>query len=388
MGMSAVIVNYRTAHLIEELVFPLLRDPSVQDIIVVDNSPDDGANLASLLSPPVRYVPLPKNVGFAVAVNTGVRHAEHRYVAVINPDVRPEPQCLRRLWETAHTLKASLVGPRFYWDSEKTFRLPPATGACLWWDLALHIARYSPLDAEILQQYWIMRHDRFWSHTAPFVEPFLSGALMVLDRRALARHDDTVLDERFFLYYEDSDLSLKALQTGRLPLCDPRAEAVHYWNQSPEPNTPKAALMADAHKAFYNKYYQADSPAEAVHASFEKIQNWKHFHEKVCPGHLGVEGFLNSFSSDTRPRFLRLEKTRTAPVFLWPKAKELSRPLYFEFALSPHFIPFAQADFTGESFLLPESIWLGLAPGTYYCRLRSPRGGPVVLWEWTKDSDL
>lgn len=384
MSVTALVVNYRTGALVASLVPHLVQDPSVREIIVVDNSSNDPTDPKTFVGPHLRYVPLPTNMGFAAAVNEGIRRAAHRHVAVINPDVRPEASCVWRLYETACTLNAPLVGPRFYWDPDKRFRLPPATGACLWWDCAVRFARHHPLDAQILQWYWIMRHDRFWSEKAPFPEPFLSGALMMVDRAALASLDGAVFDERFFLYYEDSDLSLRALQAAHAPLCDPRAEAVHFWNQSPEPETPKAALMAAAHRAFYAKHYRADPPGSTVDAIMRAKDPANLPYGKGPDADTSVDSPWSALRRPGQPPVFRWEQTTVPPTFSCPVAENVPRPLYLEFAVSPLFIPFAQADFPGDTFTFPESIWVNLAPGTYFCRLRSPQFGTLAVWEWTK----
>lgn len=382
LGVSVVIINYRTGHLLQPLARRLLRDPVVREVIVVDNSADDPSDHKSFGALPVRLVPLCRNMGFSAAVNVGLRAASHRYAAIINPDVQPDPLCVSRLYSTALRWNAPLVGPRFYWDLGKTFRLPPATGACLWWDGALRAAAHAPLDVELLQWYWIIRHERFWKEAEPFPEPFLSGALFLLDRKTLADGHGSVMDERFFLYYEDSDLSLRALALGCPALCDPAAGAVHFWNQSPEPKTPKVALMEASHKAFYEKYYGSSS----VLCALDEILNpsgappgplQRPSPSPTVPDPFGGQGYLHR-QAQTLGTLFQPPRFSVAP-------KDIpSEPLYLECAPNPFFIPFAQADFSEASFLFPEEIWRGLAPGTYYSRLRGPRCGTIALWQWTK----
>lgn len=384
MSLGVVIVNYRTGHWLQTLIPQLCADSAVREIIVVDNSSDDPTDLKTFRDFPIRYLPLSQNMGFAAAVNAGMRVASTRYVAIINPDVHPHPQCLQNLYDTARSHRCPLVGPRFYWDPDHIFRLPPATGACLWWDWALRLAAAEPLDAEILQWFWIMRHERFWAQQAPFPEPFLSGALLLVDRLAFSDSLNAVLDERFFLYFEDSDLSLKALHLGQPPLCDPSAEAVHHWNQSPEPHTPKAALMAQAHSAFYGKYYNTPSPEAAVLRFIERMPRDDSSSGPAFSWPTRSASPWSAFSGCLAQEPIALGHITAPPTFNLPEATSLEPPLFLEFSLSPLFIPFAQADFVENTFPLPHTVWNSLPPGTYFCRARDPQRGTLKVWQWTK----
>ncbi len=360
MSVTAVVVNYRTWSLVRRLA-PLLKgDPAVREVIVIDNSPEECAAGKVDLRAFARYVANQDNVGFAAAVNQGVRLASSRYVALINPDVLPAADCLRRLYDTAVTHRAALVGPRFYWDEERTFRLPPATGGCLWWEAAGRWASVHPLDARILRQYWCLRHDAFWAATTPFAEIFLSGALLLIDRDALARADGGILDESFFLYYEDTDLCARAVLSGLPVLCEPRAEAVHYWNQSPVDEGHKRRLMSLSQRVFFEKYYGTSLPELPV----------------LCAP--PVDALLPA-----TPPPVDLGLISEPPVFTVPP-QGLESPLYLEFGVTSLFVPFAQAPITERVLRLPRPIWDRLAPGMYFCRIRDPLSGDVALWRWTK----
>lgn len=360
MKITVVVVNYRTWPLVSQLIELLKDDPIVGEIIIVDNSPGETSWGGMAFPGVVHYIANAENVGFAAAVNQGVRLATRRYLAFINPDVRPTDGCLRQLYETATAYKAALVGPRFYWDEEKTFRLPPATGSCLWWEAARLWAEAHPLDAHLFQRHWCLRHDAFWAASSPFPDVFLSGALLLVDRQALALAEGKIFDERFFLYYEDTDLCARALLSGLRLLCEPRAEAIHYWNQSPVAEEHKRRLMGISHEIFWKKYY-GSFPLEFPLPAAE------------------VRNGLPCQS----PPLMDLDEVWEPPSFP-TAAQEDGTPMYLEFAVSPLFFPFAQALVTQPAVRFPRSLWDRLAPGTYYCRLRDPLGSSVKVWKWTK----
>jgi len=329
--ITTIIVNYRTASLARPLIQQLLAEPLIKEIIIVDNS---GEALEELKDLSVRVISNPCNIGFGRAVNQGAKKASTPYLLVINPDVRICPGAIQALLDTAERTRASLLGPRFYWDERKIFRLPPATGLTLAWEFFLRAATLSPYDAILVSFYWLLRHERFWRAQKPFYEPFLSGACLLI------RQNDfrpPLFDERFFLYYEDTDLCLRAQKEKKLVLCVPQAEMIHFWNQSPEPPVSKAYLMEESKQKFLQKYYV-------------DIQNVLRF----PPG------------GETKTPFLK------------PKEALPNEKIFLEVGINPLFIPFAQADWQADlNFDLPKEIKLRLAPGKYFLRLRGEISGVI-----------
>jgi hypothetical protein len=234
------------------------------------------------------------------------------------------------------------------------FRLPPSTGSCLWLDVANKIAQSFALDAELFSFYWTLRHERFWEATEPFFEPFLSGGGLLIRRNWIEPVGAQLFDERFFLYFEDTDLCVRALKNGVRPLCVPRAYAIHYYDQSPSPSGTKADFMAQAQRLFMGKYYQQD-----VRLSFPEVQTYR-------PSMMIDLGDVQSV-----PRF---EVTNAS----------IPDDSFFEIAVSPHFVPFAQTDMRAESFEIPGDIWNRLSKGQYYSRVRSRLLGTLKAWTWRK----
>lgn len=363
MTVTAIVVNYHTASFLPGLLADLGPQAAVGRVIVVDNSGElqadavagyAGGGRVELLQPG-------ENIGFGAAVNLAAARADGDYLLLVNPDIRLFPGCLDHLVRALRDHNAVLAGPRFYWDEKKMFRLPPATGASAWFDAALAGAGASRLEAEHLAFYWQLRHERFWTATAPFPEPFLSGACLLLDRRQAGREDGTVFDPRFFLYYEDTDLSARALLAGRTQICVPAAAVLHYYDQAPAPAGGKAELMVAAHRAFREKYYPA----------------------------LGCEMPVSTAGAAAQEESEDLGTCAAPPYFRLPSAagppKDGCR--YMEIGVNPFFIPFAQAVLPADrdnGMGVPADIWQRLAPGVYYTRIRDCIRGTLKRWKWRR----
>ena len=351
MNISAVIVNYFTKDLLSELLVQLEENELVQEIIVVDNSAQLGKELSRQDSSKIKLISNRINLGFGAAINQAAHNAACSWLLAVNPDIRFLPGCIENLAAAAQEYGSPLVGPRFYWDDDKLFKLPPATGQSRWWHLAQQAAAMNRLDAELLSFYWRIRHDRFWQARAPFEEPFLSGACLLIDLDWLSGVKQPVFDEDFFLYFEDTDLCVRILEGNETPICVPEAEAIHYWNQAP--GGEKAALMGQSESRFWNKHY-GFAPRDMDICSSSSVSN-----------------YLNLGTIQQNHRF------KTSGI-------NVSVSHFFEFGLSPLFVPFAQCQLQKPEFIFPVPIWNRLAPGEYYSRIRSETQGTEEYWKWKK----
>ena len=95
--VAAVIPSWNTAAYIERCLTSLDTQTGVSiETMVIDNGSSD-ASLALLRRLDIRHVALPKNIGFAAAVNMGAEKTSAPLVLVLNADCFLAPDCLRRL---------------------------------------------------------------------------------------------------------------------------------------------------------------------------------------------------------------------------------------------------------------------------------------------------
>ncbi len=376
MNISAIIVNYYNVSLLEGVLTDLVCHPAMDKIYIVDNSDDvdkgilnncagfdnsGGGSRIEILKPG-------KNIGFGAGVNLAAEKIRTRFVLIVNPDVRLLNGCIDNLLEAALDNNAVLTGPRFFWDDKKTFRLPPSQGTSSWMDFALTSAQSNRLDAEHLSFYWQIRHQRFWQMNEPFIEFFLSGACVLIDRKWAFKNNNAVFDKRFFLYFEDNDISVRAMYDGHPPLCVPAAEALHYYAQSPEPEKGKVSLLETSHREFKKKYYG---------------------NIKYLPK---IFGKSDSGFNRSEPEPEDKGNLINNPCFDL-KGLHPCGQLYFEIGINSVFIPFVQADivhtmrrrrFDEELFVMPDDIWRKLSKGIYYSRIRDTIKGILKVWKWQK----
>lgn len=352
--ITAIIVNYYTASLLPQLIAEdLLSEPLVTQIIVIDNSQELSQHTFGFESyENVIVVVNEMNRGFGAAVNQAVESAVGDWILLINPDVKMAQGSIRTLLDAALQYQSPLVGPRFYWDDDYLFKLPPSTGSCFWFETANTFARHTRLDAELLSFYWMLRHERFWTAKEPFYEPFLAGACLLIDRDWIASLGGKLFDERFFLYFEDTDLCVQAVSHNIRPLCVPAALVVHYYNQSPSGEFSKSSYMEESRQRFWAKYYDTVSMPEFEGTSYSYPLS-----------DLGVQA--------------------ATPAFAIPEPG-LQEKVFVEMGINPYFVPFGQASALGKTFFFPQAIWHRLTPGQYYTRIRGDISGTKIVWKWEK----
>lgn len=349
--MVAIIVNYFTEHYLSPLIQRLGAEPGIRYIVIVDNG--------SLISPEsiyrnsskVKIIKAEGNLGYGAAVNLAVKRFPSDWYLVLNPDLLPKKGFSQALYETAIQTGALITGPRFFLDEEESWRLPPATGYSLSQHLRLECAVRKQADADMLSSEWAMQHHRFWTSEQPFHEFFLSGACMLIRFDRDFFRDGKIFDERFFLYFEDADLCLRASQAGLMPVCVPRAKVVHYWNQSPSAG--KGLFFEESRDKFLGKHYN------------------------------GISLPNLTFRTEPRNEGTNMGKWESSPLFEAGKP-ESGLSYYFETGINWFFLPFIQADFAHPSFRIPDRIWNLIPSGVYYSRIRNNLGNTLTMWKWEK----
>lgn len=112
--LSLIIVNYRSSDALEHCLRSLnvATDASLE-IILVDNSPDDGAKQVLATSGfHGHYFPQPQNIGFSRAANFGARHASGEILCFVHPDVLFEAGSIDQMVAWVEQHPRSIVGPR------------------------------------------------------------------------------------------------------------------------------------------------------------------------------------------------------------------------------------------------------------------------------------
>ncbi|MBI2484301.1 glycosyltransferase family 2 protein [Candidatus Uhrbacteria bacterium] len=225
IDLSIIIVNYNASGLVRECIKGIkqLNSKLSIEILVVDNSPRDG--LRDMLIerfPDARYIPQKSNCGFAAGNNAGIRLAQGKYVLLLNYDITPLAYSIDYLYEYLEkNPKVGMVGPRLI--------NPNGT-------IQQSFYRFHSLLTPLYRRLWIgrlgfgRRHlNRFLmadaDTQAPFDVDWLLGACLMV--RTSSIKSVGMMDERFFLYFEDTDWCRRFWKAGLPVRYVPEARMVH-----------------------------------------------------------------------------------------------------------------------------------------------------------------
>lgn len=191
------------------------QDYASCSVLLVDNgSEDDTVEQVSITYPDVEIVRTGRNLGFAAGYNIGMRRALARgfdYIFLLNNDTLLAPDCLSQLvQETNANPGVGLVTAKIY-DAAEPKRIWTVGG------------RFHPWTLEVEQKGQGQIDRGQWDEARDIEFAPLCGVLL---RRTMLE-EIGLLDEQFFVYYEDMDFCLRAHEAGfRLRLA-PRA---HMWH--------------------------------------------------------------------------------------------------------------------------------------------------------------
>jgi N-acetylglucosaminyl-diphospho-decaprenol L-rhamnosyltransferase len=224
-AVDIVIVNWNAGALLRSCLDALASsDNSYRlNVIVVDNASSDGS--AQNLERPSLQVAVIRNAenrGFAAACNQGAAAGRAPLILFLNPDVRLDRNVIAQaeafLADPAHAA-TGILGIRLLDREGHTARScarRPTVAAVLLRTLFLD---------KIVPQLVPPHFMREWDHLDTRAVDQVMGAFLMIRRDLFTRGGG--FDERFFVYYEDLDLSLRVIERGHAVVHFAKATAVH-----------------------------------------------------------------------------------------------------------------------------------------------------------------
>lgn len=229
--VAVIIVNYNVAFFLEQCLNAVQKAMSLMpaEVWVVDNNSVDGSvAMVREKFPWVKLIDNKDNKGFSSANNQAMRMSLCPYQLLLNPDTVIEEDTLKKVVEymNAHP-KVGGLGVRMV-DGKGVF-LPESkrglpTPAVAFYKI-FGIARLFP-KSKIFGKYSLSYLSEFEINEVEI----LSGAFMLMRKEALDKVG--LLDEAFFMYGEDIDLSYRITQGGYTNVYYPETRIIHYKGES------------------------------------------------------------------------------------------------------------------------------------------------------------
>jgi GT2 family glycosyltransferase len=238
-------------------VFKALKNISAEVFVVDNNSVDGSVSLIKEKFPQVKLILNTVNTGFSVANNQAIRVAQGKYVLLLNPDTVVQEDTFQKTlaFMEAHA-DAGGLGIKML-DGKGAF-LPESKRGLPTPNVAFYkifgLAKLFP-GSKKFGQYHLTYLDKNKNHEVEV----LSGAFMLMRKETLDKTG--LLDETFFMYGEDIDLSYRITQAGYKNYYFADSSIIHYKGESTKKSSVNYVIVFYKAMAIFAKKHFSQSNA-------------------------------------------------------------------------------------------------------------------------------
>lgn len=231
MKLSVIIVNYNVKYFLEQCLYSVRRaseNLEIETIVVDNNSVDGSVEMLMHKFPEVVLIANKNNTGFSVANNQGINISKGEYVLLLNPDTVVQEDTFRKViafmdeHPDAGGLGIKMIDGKGVFLPESKRGLPTPMVAFY---KIFGLSKLFP-NSKIFGRYHLGFLDKEQVHEVDV----LAGAFMLMRRAALDKVG--LLDETFFMYGEDIDLSYRIQLGGYKNYYYPHSSIIHYKGES------------------------------------------------------------------------------------------------------------------------------------------------------------
>ena len=236
MKLSVIIVSYNVKFFLEQCLRSCIKATQnlEAEIIVVDNnSVDESTEMVKKKFPNISLIHNQKNVGFSKANNQAILKAKGEFILLLNPDTLVEEDAFEKATlfmseekEVGAVGVQMIDGKGEFLDESK--RGIPDFQTSIFKFLGLH--KFFP-NSKILNNYYLGNLDKNKRHEVEV----LVGAFMLIRRSVLDKIG--LLDEQFFMYWEDTDLCMRIVKKGYKNYYLGDVKIIHYKGESNKRHT-------------------------------------------------------------------------------------------------------------------------------------------------------
>jgi hypothetical protein len=229
--LSIIIVNWNTRDLLRRCLESVgaTVPPLSFEVIVVDNASTDGSpDMVAESFPDALLIRNPSNDGFAAANNLGLAKSNSKYVMLLNPDAELHPGAVQRMidFADAHP-EAAVVGPRLL-NSDGSLQKNGQKFPTFAREF-LHITKLYRFMGSSFDRIYEWGRDDF-DKTSEVDS--VTGACMLVRSEAVKAVG--LLDDIFFMYYEEVDWCYRMHRAGWKVYYLPDAVVTHHHGQASE----------------------------------------------------------------------------------------------------------------------------------------------------------
>lgn len=226
-GLSMGIVTYNSSNEIDSLLDSIKNAEFFENVsvYVVDNSSkDDTVQIIKENYSWVHIYESSENLGFGKGHNLVINHVKSNYHIIVNPDIRIEKNTINECIEFLDKNPDIVAVTPMVLNIDGTQQFLPKRNPSLRYMIGGMFENYSKTCKKIRDEY-TMKNDK--SLEIVDIE-FCSGCFMITRTSALQKVCG--FDEKYFLHFEDADLSRELRRIGRV-VYNPHIKVTHKWQR-------------------------------------------------------------------------------------------------------------------------------------------------------------
>ena len=221
-SVSAAIVTYNSSDKIGNAVRSVTEFTENCTLYISDNgSTDNTLNVVNAIDDKAVIIKNGDNIGFGAAHNKVLPLLESRYHAVINPDIIFDYNVIGDICEFLDSNPDVVMATPKILNPDGTEQHLPKRRPTLKYLFARRLHLSKRLAAEYTRENEVF--------TEPTEVDFCTGCFFIIRTDVFKKLQG--FDDRFFMYFEDTDLTLRALKYGKVMFL-PRSHVTHLWEKS------------------------------------------------------------------------------------------------------------------------------------------------------------
>lgn len=251
MDVSVIIINYNTLELTKNTIDSVIAKTKNIDyeIILVDNDSQDGSKeffSKKEYKNKIKFIKNDNNLGFGKANNLGIDVAAGKYIFLLNSDTLLVNNAIKILYDFMEKNdNVGISGGNLYnIENEPTHSYGEIP--------RFYYEILSPIKSLLFKVTNKGRSDFNYSE-APKQVGYITGADMFIRKEALNRAG--YFNPDFFMYFEETELTVRIKKLGYIACSVPRAQIIHLEGQSFEFKENRYKMFIKSKYQFYEKVY-------------------------------------------------------------------------------------------------------------------------------------
>lgn len=242
MKLSIIIINYRSKDYLKKCLNSIRNYLKKNndfnfEVILVNNDKESLSNFRKKYQFSVKIIDLKKNIGFGAANNLASKKASGEFLLFINPDIELKDSSLSKLALLLRKFpELGIVGPRIV-EANKNLPQPWTCGK----------------KTSLLNILFRNSINKPWNKNKPTEVDWVSGTALIIGKKLFKELGG--FDEKFFMYFEDQDLCLRAKKKKRKILFYPLVKIYHFNGKSWENTKDKKYHFYKSQDYFFQKHH-------------------------------------------------------------------------------------------------------------------------------------